>query len=633
MPPRAWFLMHPENVVLIVDDEPIGRSSLQALLAREGYRLETAPDGPSALRAAEESVPDLILLDVMMPGMDGFEVTRRIRASKALAEVPILLVTALDDTASRLAGLEAGADDFVTKPFNRLELRARIRTIIRLNRFRRLTDEREKYQRLFEGSPCGLLVIDREIRVRESNSVARELLEGWTVCRDDRLLLGLLTPKLLSRLQELLAMAAADRHALRREEFQSKSSGGAPVWFELAVSSVPSGPADLFQVAIMDRTAERRLAEELRQAQKLESIGQLAGGIAHDFNNLLTVINGFSMLAIDTLPPGDPSCEMMEQVYKAGERAAALTRQLLAFSRKEIISLTEIDLSSLVREVEKMLKRLIGEHLTVIVSSPGRVGRIKADAGQMEQVLFNLAVNARDAMPDGGTLTISTLDFHDGELAEARDWVRLVVEDTGTGMTPEVREKIFEPFFTTKAAGKGTGLGLATVYGIVQHSGGRIIVESEPGKGTRFIVDFPRIEAASESPGEAKSAFATGRGTETILLAEDEDSVRSFAVAALVSAGYTVIEGIDGEDALARGLAHDGKIHLLFTDAVMPRLGGRVLSERFLERRPGARVLFTSGYDDDAVMQHGILAGKAAFLQKPYTAVRLLQKIREVLDQ
>lgn len=627
--------MSAESVILIVDDEPIGRTALQALLSREGYRLETASDGNSALKAAKELSPDLILLDVMMPGMDGFELTRRIRSSSQLAEVPILLITALDDTGSRLAGIEAGADDFVTKPFNRVELRARIRTILRLNRFRSLTQEREKYLRIFEGSPCGLIVVDNQLIVRELNKVARELVSNWLDGQELGALHQLLDPKSVPILTEMLESTKNDPTVHPRIEFISKSAKNKRIWFELAVSSIPSDLEETYQIAIIDRTAERQLEADLLQAQKLESIGQLAGGIAHDFNNLLTVINGFSMLALDHLPVDDPTSDMISQVYKAGERAAALTRQLLAFSRKEIISPADLDLNALIRDVEKLLRRLIGEHIQVATSLPPHLKLIKADAGHIEQILFNLAVNARDAMGIGGTLTIKTQDFveENNELQSCKSWVRLTVEDIGCGMTPEIQARIFEPFFTTKAAGKGTGLGLATVYGIVKQCEGRINVQSKVGEGTRFVIDFPAIKMAIPKLEETKTKFPNGSGNETILLAEDEDAVRSFAVAALVSAGYKVLAGVDGEDALSKALAFPGKIDLLFTDAVMPKLSGRGLAEKFSVVRPEIKVVYSSGYDDDSVMQHGILAGKAAFLQKPYTATRLLQKIREVLDQ
>jgi signal transduction histidine kinase len=618
--------------VLVVDDDPAGRNAVTALLSSDGYEVATAPDGPTALRLATELRPDVLLVDVMMPGMDGFDVTRRIRDLPDLAEVPILLLTALDDHKSRIAGLEAGADDFLYKPLDRSDLRARLRTITRLNRFRRLTEQRELYRRLFERSPCGLLVLDAEGRVREANPTAQQLLERWLGPAPHDLR-RLLPKEQAGRIGKLLA-SAADPTATAREDFAVRV-GHTPVWFDLSVSLLSAG-AGTFLAALTDRTAERTLEQKLQQSERMESIGRLAGGIAHDFNNLLTVINGFTSLALDQLPAGDPVRDGLEQVERAGEQAAVLTRQLLAFGRRSIVTPVHVAMPALVREVEKLLRRLIGEHITVRVTSGPVTGAVWADPAQIEQVLFNLAANARDAMPGGGTLSIHTSEVADPETApgwdQERNWIRLTVGDTGSGMPPEVRERIFEPFFTTKPVGKGTGLGLATVYGIiVQQCRGRISVDSAVGRGTTFVVDFPRRDAPV-SPGAPAAAPKLVGGTETVLLVEDEETVRGFAEATLTSAGYTVLTARDGEDATLRAVAHPGPIHLLFTDVVMPRLGGRALAEQVWRTRPDVKVLLTSGYDDEAMKQTG-RPDIAASLQKPYNAYRLLRAVREALDR
>ncbi|MFO0879048.1 MAG: response regulator [Gemmataceae bacterium] len=622
--------MSRDPTLLVVDDEPIGRAAFQSLLAGQGYRLEYANDGPSALQKAADLLPDLIILDVMMPGMDGFEVTRRVRALPALAEVPILLVTALDDPASRLAGLEAGADDFITKPVDRIEMRARVRAITRLNRFRRLLDERSNYQRLFEDAPCGLLVLEEQTAIVQANAIGRQLLGRWRGNQSLTQLAQLLPASEAERLAQLLAEAEANPRSRPQAEFHFQSNAKEPVWIHVVVSLFPSASRPAFQVALTDRTPERLLEEELRQAQKIETIGQLAGGIAHDLNNVLTVINGFTALALGRLAPGDSCREHLQQVVQAGQRAANLTRQLLLFSKKQILAPVDLDLNALIRDLEKMIRRLIGENIAVRTRLASDVGAIRADPVQIEQILFNLATNARDAMSGGGTLTFETSPWPGNPGEEA--CVRLTVEDTGCGISPEVQARMFEPFFTTKEAGKGTGLGLATVQRILQQCRARLKVTSQVGVGTRFQIDFPQVGASPNTPMATASETESPRYTETILVAEDDFSVRTMARFALQAVGYQVLAAGDGEEALREVKKYMGPIHLLFTDAVMPKLGGRDLSELVRPLQPGIKVLFTSGYDDSELTRTAVLQGKVAFLPKPYTPALLLKKVREVLD-
>jgi PAS domain S-box-containing protein len=388
-----------------------------------------------------------------------------------------------------------------------------------------------------------------------------------------------------------------------------------------------------------DITARKVLEEQFRQAQKMDAFGQLAGGVAHDFNNLLTIINGYSQLLLDALPAGDESRGLIAEIYKAGERSAGLTRQLLAFSRQQVLAPRVLNLNTVVTETDKMLRRLIGEDVRLTTTLASKLWAVQADPGQVEQVLLNLAVNARDAMPRGGRLTIETrnLELDDTYLrdhadARAGPHVVLSVTDTGCGMPPEVRAKVFEPFFTTKGPGKGTGLGLATVYGIVTQSGGHIAVYSEVGVGTTFKVYLPRVEQADEVPETPSKKLAPPRGTETILLAEDEAGVRALAGYVLASCGYTVLEAIDGADAVRVAAGYAGPIHLLITDVVMPGEGGRAVAEHVAQRHPGVRVLFMSGYTDDAVIRHGVLREGMNFLQKPFAPLALALKAREVLD-
>jgi len=387
-----------------------------------------------------------------------------------------------------------------------------------------------------------------------------------------------------------------------------------------------------------DVTEQRHLEEQFRQAQKMEAVGQLAGGIAHDFNNLLTAILGNTQLLLRELPPGDSKRGDVEEIRKASERAASLTRQLLAYSRRQMLQPEVLDLNVVVADMDKMLRRLIGEHIALVAVPAPDLGRVRADPNQIEQVIVNLAVNARDAMPDGGKLTIETANVDlDETFAQAHlgsvpgSYAMLAVTDTGAGMDASVRAHLFEPFFTTKEVGKGTGLGLATVYGIVKQSGGYISVYSEPGRGTSFKIYLPRIATPAETaPGPQKPVAA--RGTETVLVVEDEPAVLTLSRRALEAQGYVVLAASDAAAALRVVERHGGTIHLLLTDVVMPGLSGRELADRLTAQRPGIRVLYMSGYPGDAVVQHGTLPSGSAFLQKPFSPDGLARKVRDVLD-
>lgn len=388
----------------------------------------------------------------------------------------------------------------------------------------------------------------------------------------------------------------------------------------------------------------RESEEQLRQAQKMEAVGRLAGGVAHDFNNLLTVITGRSALMLRNLPQGDPARRHVEEIKSAGERAATLTAQILAFSRKQMLQPKIISLNDVVSGTCPMLARLIGENIELLTTLDPALADVKADPGRLEQVLMNLAVNARDAMPDGGKLIIETRNVEvDGnyarlhctqeDRARAGSYCMLAVSDTGHGMHAATQARVFEPFFTTKEQGKGTGLGLATVYGIVKQSEGHIWMYSEPDHGTTFKIYLPRVVGARHPRAEADAqAPAPARGLETILLVEDEASVRSMTREVLEASGYNVVEAGDGESALAACAQHSGRFHLLITDVVMPGIGGRELAERLVPTRPGMRVLFMSGYTDDAVVHHGVLNRGTDFIQKPFTIDAISHKVREVLD-
>jgi len=390
-----------------------------------------------------------------------------------------------------------------------------------------------------------------------------------------------------------------------------------------------------------DVTERVQLEQQLRQAQKMEAVGRLAGGIAHDFNNILTAITGYADLLLEDLGPTDPRRQDADEIHKAAERAAGLTRQLLAFSRQQVLQPTVLEVNNLVSDLEKMLRRLLGEDVELSTRLAPTTGRVKADPGQLEQVIMNLAVNARDAMPNGGKLTLETGNVELDEVyatdhypARAGPFVLLAVSDTGIGMSDETQAHMFEPFFTTKEKGKGTGLGLATVYGIIKQSGGFIWVYSEVGHGTTFKLYLPRVEELAERASQPVQAPARpARGTETVLVVEDEAPVRSVARQVLERHGYTVLEAPSAEAALDLATRYSGTIHLLLTDVVMPGLNGRELASRLADLRPDARVIFMSGYTDDAVTRHGVLEPGSAYVQKPFTPDAIARRVREVLDR
>jgi len=400
-----------------------------------------------------------------------------------------------------------------------------------------------------------------------------------------------------------------------------------------------TGEISYLEIVAENVTERKQLEDQLRQAQKMQAIGQLAGGVAHDFNNLLTAILGYCELLLADLDPNDPHRADIAEIQKAGVSAAGLTRQLLAFSRKQIIEPTLLDLNVVVADMRAMLGRLIGEDVKVVLGLGPGLAPVKADRGQVEQIVLNLAVNARDAMPRGGTLTIETANVELDEnypkthlAVRPGSYVALTLTDTGTGMTRQVQTRLFEPFFTTKALGKGTGLGLATVHGIVARSGGSVNVYSEVGRGTSFKVYFPRADAA-EIVVEAPPPVAPPRaGTQTVLVVDDEEGLRELAKRLLQRQGYTVLTAANADEALQL-FERNASIDVLLTDVVMPGASGPELTRRLVERRPALKVIYMSGYTEDAIAQHGVLNPGIAFLHKPFTSVTLGRKIREVLDR
>jgi signal transduction histidine kinase/ActR/RegA family two-component response regulator len=440
--------------------------------------------------------------------------------------------------------------------------------------------------------------------------------------------------------REEFSRALEQQGIVRNFECQVYRKDGRKIWISASARSVfEDGAVVRYEGMNEDITQRKLLEEQLTQSQKMEAVGLLAGGVAHDFNNALSVITGYSGLLQMRLPADDPLVRYAEEIAKAAHRAAGLTRQLLAFSRKQVIQPVILDLNSLIVEMEKMLRRLIGENIEIFITRDVGLARVKADASQMEQILMNLAVNARDAMLQGGKVTIRTENADLDETYSLQHlhfkpgrYVILSFSDTGCGMDKETLARIFEPFFTTKEPGKGTGLGLSTVYGIVKQNGGYISAYSEPGQGTTFKIYLPQAEGTVQSTPAVRTAeILPPRGSETILLVEDEEALRTLARNCLENQGYCVLEAADGNAAIATAEKHSGPIQLLLTDVIMPGMNGRDLADRLTELRPTIKVLYLSGYASDLIAQYGVLDPQILLLEKPFTLRALLIKVQEAL--
>jgi len=506
-----------------------------------------------------------------------------------------------------------------------------------------LRESEVKYRELVENANSIIVRVDPQGRITFFNEFAERFF-GYS--KDEifgRHLVGTIVPETEGSGRDLAAMIEdiilhPERYASNENENVKRN--GERVW--VSWTNRPLFDADGRLVEILgignDVTQRRKLEEQYRQSQKMEAVGRLAGGIAHDFNNLLTVIIGYSELLSSGLAKNDPLRLNAQEIQKAGERAASLTRRLLVFSRKQILLPRVMDLNQVIRDMETLLGRLIGEDIELVTAlSPG-LGSVKADPGQIEQVIMNLVVNARDAMPEGGRIRVETADMDlDGIYVSgeqdlvAGPYVMMAMSDTGVGIDSRILPQIFEPFFTTKEEGKGTGLGLPMVYGIVRQSGGHLRVFSRPGQGTTFQVYLPRIDEAVESPSPEPAPAEALKGSGVVLLAEDEESVRSILRLTLQSHGYFVLEASSGEEALQVCTQHPGRIDLLVTDVVMPGMNGPSLAERMACLQPGIRVLFLSGYTDGAVLTEAVRGPGAAFLQKPFFPADLMQKVRELL--
>ena len=620
----------PESLkVLVVDDDAQMLRTITDILRAHGYATSGAPTGVEALRMAglPESSPAIALVDLSLPDIDGIDLVGRLRALSDLTEVVILTGNASVDSAIR--AMREDSYDYLIKPVQPDHLLATLGRAGDRSQRRRAEagrqESEDRLRRIFDHVSDALFIADDSGRILDANPAACALT-------------GLSVEEL--RETPLLTVLPESANATGTPRSLSLHNGNvAKLNRVLQIDSAAFAPGVLVYT-VRDLTNQSRLEEQLAQSQKMDAVGQLAGGVAHDFNNILTVIMSYSSLLISDFEDNDPRREDVQEISNAATRASGLTSQLLAFSRKQLLEPRVISVNSVVIGLEKLLRRLIGEDIDLATTLEPDLFLIHADPSQLEQVLINLAVNARDAMPEGGRLHITTSNTElftghtDGRLAAAPgEYIMVAVTDTGTGMTREVQNRVFEPFFTTKLQGKGTGLGLSTVYGIVKQSGGDVWIYSEPGHGTTFKVYFPRVtdrEADVVVREETETALG---GTETVLIVEDDASLRALSARILEGNGYTVLLARNGLEALAIAGGHDGHIDLVASDVVMPKMNGRPLVEKLLESRPEMRVLFMSGYTDDEVMRRGVIDGRTAFLQKPFTPAQFAKKVRDVLDQ
>jgi len=630
--------------VLLVEDSETDAEILARELKRTGFtaecaRVQTAAEVAAAL---DRGSWDIIVGDNSMPGFSGTEALALVR-SRGL-DIPFIFVSGTMGEDLAASALEAGAGDALAKgdlrrlvPVIRRELREASERRARRDTEVALRASEASYVALVEQAPVGIYRSTPAGRFVSANAALARIL-GYSS-----------TQELLSL--EMARDVYADADERRRlveqdtytnqvyEELEAtwKKKDGTRIRVQLSVraSRNQDGQVEFYEAFVRDITNQRQLEAQLAQAQKMEAIGRLAGGVAHDFNNLLTVILSYSELLLEDLPAGSSDRDDVTQIRKAAQGASELTGQLLAFSRQQVLQPKVVDLNAAVSGMERLLTRVLPEDIKLRCTTASDTGTIRVDPGQLEQVIMNLAVNARDAMPTGGLLTIETanvdldaayLQAH--PLAKPGRYVMLAVTDTGTGMDAATQARIFEPFYTTKEIGKGTGLGLATVQGIVQQSGGFIWVYSEPDHGTVFKIYLPRIDEPA-STGDATAAPT--RGTETVLVVEDVPAVRAVTREMLKRYGYNVLEAADGPTALQLAAGYAEPIDLLLTDVVMPEMNGRDLADRIQAARPATKVLFMSGYTDDAVVRHGILQDGIAYLQKPFTPGSLATKVREVL--
>ena len=627
-----------ELSVLVIEDDSQLLRTLRDILDRRGYHSLTANSAREGLALVEQELPAVALVDLKLPDMDGVEVIDRLSALSQLTQTIVLTGNATIESALR--ALRQRTYDYLVKPVPPEKLLTTIdRAGERWQRRRAeeaLRKSEERAQLLLEHISDVVMVVDDALVLRYVSPSVRHLLDYQPVDLIGRPCLDVIHPDDAAATAHFLR-AASRRGGPQTLQMRARPRSGDWRMLEVTATSL-AGRTDMGSVLLTGRdvTERRRMEHALQQAQRMDSIGQLAGGVAHDFNNILTAILGFSEILLDDAPAGTDTRLDLEAIQKAALHGASLSRQLLAFSRRQMLDLKVLDLGQVVRDFERMIARVIGEHIRWRASSDPDLWHVKADRGQLEQVLMNLAVNARDAMPDGGTLTIETRNTTIEEGAPGRSqiapgtYVRFSVRDTGSGMDADTQARIFEPFFTTKAPGRGTGLGLATVYGIVKQIDGFVEVESEPGQGTAFHIYLPAVADSAADVAGAPPRPTAPVESASILLIEDDAALRRLLVRSLERVGHHVRDAADSAQALAI-LAEEPHLDLLITDAVLPGQSGPHLARQVEVVRPSIRVLFISGYSDDAILRLGLLNEQEAFLQKPFGPRTFVQKVQQVL--
>jgi two-component system, cell cycle sensor histidine kinase and response regulator CckA len=625
--------------VLVVDDDNGLLRTLSDILRLHGHEALTAPTAAEglALLQCSDPRPAIALIDLRLPDMDGLELAARLRAACELTQVVILTGNASVETAVR--AMREQSCDYLVKPVAP-DLLLRTVAVAGERWHRQVAEEalrqnEERFRRLIENVADVIMVLDAAGTVRYVSPSVTRLLDAAPEQLEGAAWVGLLHPSDVKPAHEFLARVAGEPSVVHSLELRIRANEG--VWriTECVAHNLLAHPTiEGIVVAVRDVTERKSLEVRLVQAQKMESVGRLAGGVAHDFNNVLTVILSSCELARSSLTPSHHVVADLDEISRASRHARDLTRQLLAFSRRQALAPRAVGLNDLIEGMTKLLGRVMGDDITLDTRLAHDLWHTRADPSQIEQVMVNLAVNARDAMPEGGTLSIATTNLRASEVAAEgdvadRDFVRMTIRDTGSGMDAATLNRIFEPFFTTKGPDRGTGLGLATVYGIVKQSGGQIGVDSAPGRGTTFTIDLPRTEEAPDDAHVDDPASRSVAGSETILIVDDNEAVRGVTGRTLRRHGYQILTAATPEEAIRVASEHPGPLHLLLTDLMMPGMNGRELARFLTERNAGLRVVLTSGYPgSDPSLQ----VPNTAFLQKPYAPAQLAECVRRTLD-